>query len=166
MASMMLVEALLPEWDREMGLTRQFLARVPDGQFDWRPHVRSWTLGRLAAHLAAIPQWAVTTIDQPSCDHAADGTTAGPATQAGVLALFDANAAAGRAILSGRTDAELLAPWTLLSGGREVVTMPKATVLRNFVLNHLTHHRGQLTVYLRLLDVPIPSMYGPSGDAA
>ena len=164
---MTLIEALLPEWDREMGLTRQLLTRVPNGQFHWQPHPTSMSLGRLAAHLADIPRWAVTTIDQPSFEPpAARETAADLETSSALVARFDANASAGRAILVGKTDAELLAPWTRLSGGHEVFTMPKATVLRNFVLNHTVHHRGQLTVYLRMLGVPMPSVYGPSADAS
>jgi len=164
---MTLVEALLPEWDREMGLTRQLLVRVPDGQFHWQPHATSLSLGRLAAHLVDIPRWAVNSIDQNSFEPTADGAaTAELDTQASILALFDANAAAGRSVLVGKTDAELLAPWTRLAGGHEVFTMPKSTVLRNFVINHTVHHRGQLSVYLRMLGVPIPSMYGPSADEA
>jgi len=162
---MTLVEAYLPEFDREMGLTRRLLERVPDSQFDWRPHAKSMTLGRLVEHLAQLPEWAALTLTQ-------DGTEMGPsaanhvmpATRSAVLALFDQNVAKARSALSGRTDAELMAPWTLTSQGKEVFTMPKATVLRTFVLNHLVHHRGQLTVYLRLQEVPLPSIYGPSGD--
>lgn len=162
---MTLAEALLPEWDREMGLTRQLLARVPDGEFTWQPQATCRSLGHLAAHLAGIPHWAVTTIDLQSFDRTTGDEAADQLrTRAEVLTRFDANAAAGRTRLVGKTDAELLAPWTLLSGGHELFTMPKSAVLRNFVLNHQVHHRGQLSVYLRMLGVSIPSMYGPSAD--
>ena len=164
---MTLIEALLPEWDREMGLTRQVLTRVPEGRFQWQPHPTSMSLGRLAAHLVDIPRWAVSSIDQNWFEPPPDAETAPEVeTPGAMLARFDANARAGRAILVGKTDAELLAPWTRLSGGHEVFTMPKATALRNFVLNHTVHHRGQLTVYLRMLGVPMPSVYGPSADAS
>jgi len=162
---MTIVEALLPEFDREMGLTRRLLERVPEGQFDWRPHSRSMTLGRLAEHLAQLPEWAALTLTQSGSEIAAppDGHLR-TSTRSGVLTLFDQNVSKARSALTGRTDAELMAPWTLTSQGKEVFTMPKATVLRTFVLNHLVHHRGQLTVYLRMHDVALPSIYGPSGD--
>ena len=162
---MSIAEGLLPEFDREMGVTRRLLARVPDGQFAWKPHDKSMTLGRLAEHLAQLPEWAAITIAQdgiemgpPPADHQP------PATRAAVLGLFDQNVAKARLTLRGRSDAELMAPWTLKAQGKEVFTMPKANVLRSFVLNHLVHHRGQLSVYLRMHNVAIPSIYGPSGD--
>lgn len=163
---MPLIDALLPEFDREMGLTRRALERVPDGQFEWRPHPTSVTLGRLAEHLTEMPQWATITMTQDGIEmttgRPADYVR--PATRAAVLAQFDAYLKAGRANLAGKTDAEFAAPWTLKMQGQKVFTMPKAAVMRNFVLNHMIHHRGQLTVYLRMLGVPVPSIYGPSGD--
>jgi uncharacterized damage-inducible protein DinB len=166
---MSIAEALLPEFDREMGVTRRLLERVPDGQFAWQPHPKSMTLGRLAEHLAELPQWVGFTIAQPNIDMATARRPEGyqaPATRAAVLAMFDANVTAARDALSGKSDAELMAPWTLLRGGQALFTMPKAGVLRSFVFNHIVHHRGQLSVYLRLQDVPLPSIYGPSGDEA
>lgn len=163
---MPLIDALLPEFDREMGLTRRVLDRVPDGQFDWRPHPSSVTLGRLAEHLAEMPLWATTTMTQSEFDMMTlrPAEYRSPATRAAVLAMFDASLKAARANVAGRTDGEFDAPWTLKAGGKEVFTMPKAAVMRNFVLNHMIHHRGQMTVYFRMLGVPIPSIYGPSGD--
>lgn len=162
---MALVDALLPEFDREMGQTRKLLERVPDGQFDWRPHPTSVTLGRLAEHLTEMPLWASTTMTQGSLEMTTERPGyQRPATRDAVLAMFDANLKAGRSNLSGKTDAEFLAPWTLTAAGKEVFTMPKVAVMRNFVLNHMVHHRGQLSVYLRMLGVKIPSIYGPSGD--
>lgn len=163
---MAIVDALLPEYDRETGLTRLVLERVPDGQFDFRPHPSSMTLGRLAEHLAELAHWTRVVVDASSIDTAA-GRPEGyesPATREAALRIFDAGVASGRAALSGRTDAELQAPWTLLASGREVFTMPKISVLRAFVLNHLIHHRGQMTVHLRMLGARVPSLYGPSGD--
>jgi uncharacterized damage-inducible protein DinB len=162
-----LADALLPEFDREMGVTRRLLERVPDGQFAWQPHPKSMTLGRLAEHLAELPQWVGATVMQTSLDLAVARRPEGyqpPATRAAVLAMFDANVAAARGALTGRSDAELMAPWSLLRGEHTLFTMPKAGVLRAFVLNHIVHHRGQLSVYLRLRDVPLPSIYGPSAD--
>ena len=165
---MTITESLLPEFDREMSVTRKLLERVPDGQFDWKPHAKSMTLGRLAWHLAELAQWVTVTITQNSLDLATprpEGFTA-PATRAAVLALFDAQVTAARAALLGRSDAELQAPWSLLRGGQTVFTMPRVGVLRMMVLNHIVHHRGQLSVYLRMHDVPLPSIYGPSADEA
>lgn len=163
---MSITDALLPEFDREMGLTRRLLQRLPDGEFAWKPHERSMTLGRLAEHLAEMPMWCTMTITQEGVDAAAKRPDdhRSPSTRDEILGMFDRNVTDGRAVLVGRTDAELMAPWTLRIEGKELFTMPKAAVLRNFVMNHLVHHRGQLSVYLRLQNVPIPSMYGPSAD--
>jgi uncharacterized damage-inducible protein DinB len=163
---MSIVETLLPEFDHEMGVTRRLLDRLPDGRFDWKPHDRSMTLGRLAEHLAELPGWLTMTIRTDGIE-----MTTGrppeyvrPATRRAVLEMFDQNVADARAALASCSDALLLAPWTLRHEGKEVFTMPKATVVRTFVMNHLVHHRGQMSVYLRLNGVPVPSMYGPSAD--
>ena len=163
---MTIAESLLPEFDREMGLTRRLLERVPEGQFAWKPHEKSMTLGRLAEHLAELPQWATMTIKEGGIDMATrrPADYHSPDTPAGVLQMFDTNVRDARAALTGRTDAELAAPWTLRHQGKELFTMPKVAVLRGFVMNHLIHHRGQLSVYLRLQNVPLPSIYGPSAD--
>lgn len=162
---MPLIDALLPEFDREMGLTRRALDRVPDGKFDFKPHPTSFSLGKLAEHLTEMPYWATVTMTQAELDgmQRPEGYVT-PTTKAALLAIFDANMKAGRANLVGKTDGEFNAPWTLKAGGKEIFTMPKIVVMRNFVLNHMIHHRGQLTVYLRMLGVPVPSIYGPSGD--
>jgi uncharacterized damage-inducible protein DinB len=163
---MAIIDALLPEFDREMGLTRRALERVPDGQFEWRPHPTSVTLGRLAEHLTEMPQWAMMTMTQDGIEMTTQRPPeyVRPASRAAVLAQFDTYLKAGRPMVVGRTDGEFMAPWTLKAGGKEVFTMPKIAVMRNFVLNHMIHHRGQFTVYLRMLGVPVPSIYGPSGD--
>lgn len=165
---MPLIDSLLPEFDREMGLTRRALERVPDGQFDWKPHPTSVTLGRLAEHLTEMPMWATTTMAQRDLEATTQRSPdyRPPATRAAVLAQFDASYKTARGNLLNKTDAEFAAPWTLKNGGKEVFTAPKATVMRNFVLNHMIHHRGQFVVYLRMLGVPVPSIYGPSGDEA
>jgi uncharacterized damage-inducible protein DinB len=165
---MAIAESLLPEFDREIGLTRRVLERVPDGVFDWKPHDKSMTLGRLAEHLAELPGWLKVAVLEGGIDMAT-GRPAGyqsPSTRAAVVAMFEQNASEARAALVGRTDAELMAPWTLKAQGKEVFTMPKAVVIRGFVMNHLIHHRGQMSVYLRLQNVPVPSIYGPSADEA
>ena len=161
---MPLADALLPEFDREMATTRQVLERLPENRFAWKPHARSFSVGALASHVANLPAWGVHTLTLSEFDLTGDPQIAALGSRREVLAAFDANAAAARTALAGRTDAELLAVWSLKRQGRTLFTMPKAAVLRSFVLNHLIHHRGQLTVYLRLLDVPVPSIYGPSAD--
>jgi uncharacterized damage-inducible protein DinB len=161
---MALMDALLPEFDHEMTLTRKLLERVPEHQLDWKPHAKSMSLGHLATHLSFLPYWAEITIRQEEFDVAGTPPASPAASRAELLATFDRHVGAGRAALAGRTDAELMAPWTLKNGAHTVFTMPKAGVLRAFVLSHTVHHRGQLSVYLRLLDVPVPSIYGPSAD--
>ena len=163
---MALIDALLPEFDREMGLTRRLLERLPDGQFTWKPHEKSMTLGRLAEHLAELPGWAKVAIMDAGIEMTTERPPdyVRPATRDAVLAQFDKYLKEGRAHVAGKTDGEFQAPWTLRAGGKEVFTMPKIAVMRNFVMNHIIHHRGQMTVYLRLNDVPLPSIYGPSAD--
>ena len=162
---MALVDALLPELDHEMTTTRKVLERVPEDKFDWKPHARSFSLGALAAHVANLPTWGVETLSRSEIDLGIGQPppTAPPSTR-DLLATFDKNAADVRSALAGKTDAELTAMWSLKRSGHTIFSMPKTTVLRSFVLSHLIHHRGQLTVYLRLLDVPVPSIYGPSAD--
>ena len=163
---MTLAEALLPEFDREMALTRRVLERVPDGRFDWKPHEKSMTLGRLAEHLTEMPMWLAISIKESGVDvstpRPADYKS--PATRTALLAVFDRNVAEARTALAGRGDGELMAPWTLKHQGKEVFTMPKIAVIRGFAMNHMIHHRGQMMVYLRLQNVAVPSIYGPSAD--
>jgi uncharacterized damage-inducible protein DinB len=163
---MTIADTLLPEFDREMGLTRRLLERLPDGQFEWQPHEKSMTLGRLAEHLAEMPQWLLISIRESGIDMAAPRPPdyRSPDTRAAVLRMFDKNVLSAREALSGRTDAELMAPWKLSHQGKELFTMPKAIVVRSFVMNHMIHHRGQLSVYLRMHNVPLPAMYGQSAD--
>lgn len=163
---MPLIDSLLPEFDREMGLTRKALERVPDGKFDWKPHPTSVTLGRLAEHLTEMPLWATTTMTLSELEASTQRPPEyqPPSTRAAVIAQFDTQYRSARQHLVNKTDAEFAAPWTLKNGGKEVFTAPKAMVMRNFVLNHMIHHRGQLMVYFRMLGVPVPSIYGPSGD--
>jgi uncharacterized damage-inducible protein DinB len=160
-----IVDALLPEFDHEMTTTRKLLERVPEGQFDWKPHVKSTSLGGLATHIATIPYWGEITLTQPEVD--LGGSRAELVTsRAELLGKFDKNVSATRAALVGKSDAELMAPWSLKNSGHTVFTMPKAAVWRSFVMNHVIHHRAQLSVYLRLQNVPVPAMYGPSADEA
>lgn len=161
---MPLVDALLPEFDHEMATTRKVLERVPGDRFAWQPHAKSFSLGALAAHVAALPAWGEATLTRSAFEIADNPRPVSPASHPDLMATFDQHVAAARAALTGRTDAELLAPWALTRRGTTIFSMPKAAVLRSFVLSHLIHHRGQLSVYLRLLDVSVPSIYGPSAD--
>lgn len=165
---MALSESLLPEFDHEMANTRKTLERVPDDKFDWQPHEKSTKMGGLTTHLANIPTWASLAINQDSLDLAPQGQPPLRATPlnstAEALETFDKNVAAARADIAGASDEKLFQPWSLLSGGNTVLTLPRIAVLRSFVMNHSIHHRAQLGVYLRLNDVAVPSIYGPSAD--
>ena len=161
-------DSLLPEFDQEIAGARRTLERVPADRFDWKPHPKSGTMGWLAGHLANIPSWATLTINQDTLDLAPGGKPMDqpppPADTADLVATLDRRAAEARAAIAGASDAELMKPWTLLSNGQTLMTLPKVAVLRSFVMNHLIHHRAQLGVYLRLNDIPVPSIYGPSAD--
>jgi uncharacterized damage-inducible protein DinB len=161
-----IVDALLPEFDHEMTTTRKLLERVPEGKFDWKPHARSMSLGSLATHVATIPHWGEITLTQSEIDMGGAGTAELVRSRAELLARFDKNVAGTRSALVGKGDAELMAPWSLKNNGHTMFTMPKAVVWRSFVMNHVIHHRAQLSVYLRMHDVPLPAMYGPSADEA
>ena len=162
---MALVDSLLPEFDHEMTVTRKLLERVPEDRFNWKPHEKSYTLG--PARAACRDRTDVGIDHDQSVGARSRWWTAaagGRRTGAALLALFDGHVAGTRAALVGKSDAELMAPWTLKNGGKTLFSMPKAMVWRSFVMSHLIHHRGQLSVYLRIQNVPLPSMYGPSAD--
>jgi len=165
---MPIAQALLPEFDHEMKTTRAVLERIPDAKASFRPHPKSTTLGQLGAHLANIPVWATTALTGTEVDTAPPGgpalATPGFESVADVLLRFDANVAAARTHIAAATDADLMVPWTLKRAGATIFTLPRAAVIRSMALSHMIHHRGQLTVYLRLCDVPLPSVYGPTAD--
>lgn len=165
---MRLSEALLPEFDNEMANTRRTLERVPEDRFDWKPHEKSTAMGGLSSHLANIPSWAVYAVEKDALDIAPVGEPPLKTPQAKsreeLLEAFDKNVAAARAAIEGASNEHLLENWSLLAGGNTVMTLPRIAVLRGFVLNHNIHHRAQLGVYLRLNDIPVPSIYGPSAD--
>jgi len=162
---MPLKDGILPEFDHEMGTTRRLLERLPEPDLAWKPHDKSFTLGQLAGHIANLPNWTLTTFDGDAFDLADMGPRAvPPASVAEVLQTFDANVKTARAKIDEQIDPAFFAKWTLKNHGEEVFTMPKVAVLRSFVMNHLIHHRGQLSVYLRLRNVPLPSIYGPTAD--
>src|SRR6266487_899707 len=165
---MPLADWLIPEFDEEMAATRRVLERVPDGKAAWKPHPKSMTLGRLATLVAELPAWAVNAVTRDELDIMPPG---GPAPKfaalestARILELFDRNAAEARAAIARTADPEFQKPWAFKVAGRTVNTSPKFTVYRRTVLNHLVHHRGQLTVYLRLNGIPVPAVYGPTAD--
>ena len=163
---MPIVDALLPEFDHEMTVTRKLLERVPEDRLDWKPHAKSFSLAALATHVSTIPMWGSVTVNETGIDVGAAGRMPELRSRADLLAAFDRHVADTRAAITGKTDAELMVPWTLKNNGQTVFTMPRASVWRSFVMNHLIHHRAQLSVYLRMQDVPLPSMYGPSADEA
>ena len=161
---MPIVDALLPEFDHEMSVTRKLLERVPDDRMDWKPHSRSMSLGQLAQHVATLPGWGSMTLNQSEFDLSSQPPADPIRRRADLLATFDRLVGETRTALTGKTDAELMGPWALKKDGHAIFSMPKTSVWRSFVISHLVHHRGQLSVYLRLNDVPVPSIYGPSAD--
>ncbi|HSS77430.1 MAG TPA: DinB family protein [Thermoanaerobaculia bacterium] len=154
----------LPEFDMEMANTRRTLERVPTDKFSWQPHSKSFTMGKLATHLATLPTWTGVTLTTSELDLAVPFDQPKPATTEELLAVFDKSVAGARAILAAATDDVFFQTWTLKNGEHVIFAMPKVAVLRGFVLNHLVHHRGQMTVYLRLNEIPVPALYGPSAD--
>ena len=153
-------------YDEEMPLTRKCLERVPDDKWEWRPHPKSPTLGWLANFCAQLLTWTRMTLEKDGITFG-DPSTARPAelkTRAEVLALFDKNVADSRAALAAVTDEQFGKTWTIRQGDQILVSRPREEVLRRWVLHHAIHHRAQLGVYLRLLDVPVPAIYGPTAD--
>src|SRR5262245_55043502 len=155
--------SLLPEFDLEMSNTRKALERIPDDKISWKPHEKSWEMGGLATHLANLLSWTVYALKRDSLDLAppsGESFRVEPKnSREAILDDFDKNVAAARAAIAEASDEEMLKPWTLLKGGVTLMTLPKIAVLRGFVMNHIIHHRGQFTVYLRLNDIPVPSIY-------
>jgi len=162
---MKISDALLPEFDHEISTTRKLLERVPEDKWDWTPHEKSMKLGRLACHVAELPFFATSTAQSDSMDFAkGEYKTVEAANRQQLLDAFDKNATGARAAIAALSDEDLMKPWSLVMDGKALMTMPKAGVLRTIMMNHLIHHRGQLSVYLRLTDTPVPSIYGPSAD--
>ena len=161
-------ETLLPEFDQEMASTRKVLERIPDEKFDWKPHPKSNTIGWNANHVADLVNWVVLALTRPSLDIApVDGPKYEfPAltSREAILNLFDRNVAAARGAIAEAKDEDLGHMWELSQAGQVFLSMPRSAVVRSFVMNHLIHHRAHLCVYLRLNDIPVPGMYGPSGD--
>lgn len=165
---MSISQALLPEFDHEMANTRKTLERVPMDKLAWKPHEKSMTMERLAQHVSEISGWTPVTIEKDSLDINPPGSPphqpAPVKSRQELLDMFDKNVATARAAIASASDGQLMKPWSLLSGGKTIFTLPRIAVMRGFVLNHTIHHREQLGVYLRLNDIPVPAIYGPSAD--
>ncbi len=158
-------QVLAMEMEQEASIARRILERLPEDKFEWQPHEKSMTLGRLSAHVAETFEWTGPTIQQDVLDFAKmDFKPESATTTAGLLEKFDTAVKTALEILNGVTDEDIMKPWTMRDGEKVYMTMPKVAVIRGFVLNHMIHHRGQLSVFIRLLDIPVPSIYGPSAD--
>ena len=165
---MPIADLLLPEYDDEIAITRRVLERVPDDRVEWRPHPKSFPMGHLAQLVARLPGWAAMTMTRTEVDLAPVSGPSFPGYSfektATLLAEFDANAAAGRHAIASASDADFQVPWSLKRAGTVLLTKSRYAMLRSMTLNHIVHHRAQLGVYLRLVDVPVPQMYGPTAD--
>jgi uncharacterized damage-inducible protein DinB len=159
-----MIDPILMEFDREASTTRKLLERLPDARLSWAPHERSMTLQGLAWHLATIPAMVASGVLLDGMDLAARAKVPAPDTAAAIVEAFAANCAAAKGAMSQLDDAKAMGAWSLSSGGMKILEMPRIAFVRNILLNHSIHHRGQLSVYLRLLDVPVPMIYGPSAD--
>lgn len=162
-------QSFLGEFDHELSVTRKVLERIPDDQFGWKPHEKSMALGVLASHIAEMHNWGSITMTVDELDLApVDGPKVEQfkgESRAHILAHLEKCAAAFKAAMAAATDdAAWMAPWSLKMAGNTMFTMPRVACIRGMIMNHIVHHRGQLSVYLRLLGVPVPSMYGPSAD--
>ena len=161
---MAIIDGMLQELEQEAQTTRRVLERVPADQLAWRPHPKARTLGELALHVAIVPGAVAELIASPSPAQAPDFIDPSPQSASELIPALDESIAKAKKVLGGMDDAALMATWRMLQGERELFAVPRVALLRSIMLNHWYHHRGQLTVYLRELDVPIPSIYGPSAD--
>ena len=159
-----MIDVLLAEMDQEAQSTARVLERVPQAQLSWRPHAKSMSLGQLALHVATIPGNVAQLAAQTTIPEPPQFIQAEAATAAELVPALKAGLAKAREVLGGMDDAKLMETWRLMSGGKEIMAMPRAAVIRMIMLNHWYHHRGQLLVYLRMHNVPLPSVYGPTAD--
>jgi uncharacterized damage-inducible protein DinB len=160
---MSLADSLLLEFDQEAETTRRVLERIPDDKLSWKPHPKSFSLGQLALHIAAAPGDIAAAIVPDTFEVPSFAQPQAKSRQE-VLETFSKSTASARATLKDMDDARLLSEWTLTRNGKPLMSMPRIGFLRSVLMNHIYHHRGQLSVYLRILDVPVPSIYGPSAD--
>ena len=161
---MAIKDGLLAEYDHEIATTRKLLERLPDDKLSWKPHEKSMSLGGLGTHLGNIPNWGTTILDEPFFDLTGlPPNLEAKTSTAGILSSFDESTKRTRASMD-KTDPEYLSMWALKRGGQEMFSMPRLSAFRSFVLYHLVHHRGQLSVYLRLNNIPVPPIYGPTAD--
>ena len=165
---MSIADALLPEFDREMAGTRKTLERIPDDKLAWKAHPKSNTIGWVGSHLANIVSWTIGTLTKDEWDIHPPGEapfrTKPLESRQEILDQFDANVQAARAAIESTSDEAFLKSWSLLVQGKPVITMPRIGIIRTFVMNHSIHHRAYLCSYLRLNDIPVPGLYGLSGD--
>lgn len=163
---MTIAQTLLPEFDQEMATTRRCLERVPGDKLDFAPDPKSMKLGQLAGHLAELSGWGTITVSADELDFGANGgyKPAVFTSRQQILDLFDQNATQSRAAIAAASDAHFAKDWSLRNGPEVYFTMPRIVVLRSMVMNHIIHHRGQLSVYLRMAGAKVPSIYGPSAD--
>ena len=161
---MALIDGMLQELEQEAQTTRKVLERVPDDQLTWRPHEKARTLGELALHVAMVPGAVAELVATQSTAQAPQFTDPRPNSAAELIPTLDESIAKAKRLLSGMDDATIMSTWRMMKGDREIFAVPRISLLRSIMLNHWYHHRGQLSVYLRELDVPIPSIYGPSAD--
>lgn len=159
-----LKQLALGDLNHELALTRKLLERVPEAHLDWKPHPKSMTLGGLALHVATIPYWLNRVLEADSFDLATATRNPPPTSHQQIMDAFEERVANMRRTLDATADAALARPWQLRRGDQVLQTMPRLAVIRTMAISHMIHHRAQLGVYLRLLDVPLPPMYGPSAD--
>jgi len=167
--SMSIVQTLLPQLDHEMGTTRRILEVVPNTDAEWKPHPKSSTLRNLVAHIATFPLWQKLVAERAELDlglpENASVAQVPFTSRDELIERFDRDAREARTALEPMSDEAMRERWSLKNRGATVLSLPRVAVLRGFILSHMIHHRGQLTVYLRLLDVPLPSVYGPTADS-
>ena len=161
---MRIIDTLLAEMEQEANSTRRVLERVPQAQLSWRPHPKSMSLGQLALHVATIPGNVAELAAHATIPEPPQFIQAEAATAAELVPALNASLAKARQLLGGMDDAKLMETWRLMSGGKELMALPRAAVIRMIMLNHWYHHRGQLLVYLRMHNIPLPSVYGPTAD--
>jgi uncharacterized damage-inducible protein DinB len=161
---MRLTDSLIMELDREASTTRKLLERVPDDKLEWRPHAKSSPIGKLAMHIAMLPGLFGGRLHDDGFDVGSAGPRPDPASAAEIVATFDEGVATAKQALATLDEEKAKGPWTLSYQGKTMIALPRLAIARTLLLNHSIHHRGQLSVYLRLLDVAVPSIYGPSAD--